>query len=233
MTTTLFAASHGTSSPHGRLAVSRLVDAVARAVSVPVVPGHVDVEQPDVASAIADSAGTTRAVIVPLLLSAGYHVHVDLAEAALTAAVPTLVTPALGADERLVDVVVMRLAEAGYDRTDSVVLAAAGSSDPRAVDDCRATGRMLAARLGANVTVGFLSASAPSLADAVAEARRDAPNARVVVATYLLAPGYFFDLVGRVDADVVCAPLLTPTSTPRQLVEIVIDRAREATAGPR
>jgi sirohydrochlorin ferrochelatase len=105
------------------------------------------------------------------------------------------------------------------------VLAAAGSSDERAVVDCRRAGELLAERLGVPVSVGFLSAAEPALPEAVAAARTAAAGAPVYVSPYLLAPGYFLDLVDAAGADVVAAPLLTPESTPPELVEIVAERA--------
>ena len=42
--------------------------------------GHVDVQQPDVAASLDAIPEGTPVVIVPLLLSAGYHVRVDLIE---------------------------------------------------------------------------------------------------------------------------------------------------------
>jgi len=221
----VFAASHGTSSPTGQAAVRGLVDAVAARLPAPVVRCHVDVEQPSVPSALAAAPAGTRAVVVPLLLSAGYHVYVDLAEAAAESPVPTTVAGALGPDGRLAAVLARRLDEAGWRPGASVVLAAAGSSDPRAVADCRRTGELLAARLGVPVTVGFLSAAEPRVADAVAAVRREAPGSPVFAAPYLLAPGYFLDLVAAAGADVVAAPLATPDSTPDELVDVVAERA--------
>ncbi|GAA4154514.1 sirohydrochlorin chelatase [Gryllotalpicola daejeonensis] len=231
MPVTVLAASHGTSSPAGQAAVRRLVELVGDALPVQVVRCHVDVEQPSVPAALAAVPAENRAVIVPLLLSAGYHVYVDLAEAADASPVPTQVTGALGPDRRLVEVLARRLSEAGYDGEASVVLAAAGSSDARAVDDCLRTGELLAARLSAPVEVGFLSAAAPTVAEAVAAARAARPQASVIVAPYLLAPGYFLDLVGGAGADVVAEPLITPESTPRELVDVVVDLARAAGLG--
>jgi len=221
----VFAASHGTSSREGQAAVRRLVERVAAALPVPVVGCHVDVEEPSVPTALAAAPADSRAVIVPLLLSAGYHVYVDLAESAAESPIPAAVTPALGPDERLVEVLAQRLVEAGHDRQASVVLAAAGSSDARAVADCLSTGELLAARLDTAVTVGFLSAAEPSVAQAVEAARAARRRAPVIVAPYLLAPGYFLDLVGQAGADVVAAPLLTPESTPQELVDVVTQRA--------
>lgn len=228
MSVTIFAASHGTSSPEGRRAVQGLIGRVAERLAAPVVSCHVDVEQPDVPSALAAAAPGSRAIIVPLLLSAGYHVYVDLAESAQGSPVPAAVAPALGPDERLVEVLAQRLDEAGWRPEASVVLAAAGSSDARAVVDCRRTGELLAERLGVPVTVGFLSAAEPRLADAVDSVRRAAPRATVFAAPYLLAPGYFLGLVREAGADAVAAPLLMPDDTPPQLVDVVVERADSA-----
>ena len=160
----------------------RLVDQVAASLAFPVLGCHVDVEQPDVPSTLASAAMRAhRAVVVPLLLSAGFHVFVDLAASAASSPLPATVTVALGPDIRLVQVLAARLAEAGYRPGDEVVLAAAGSTDRRAVADCHRAASLLACRLAAPVTVGFISAATPSLPEAVAIARRRTPDARVLI----------------------------------------------------
>jgi NAD(P)H-dependent nitrite reductase small subunit len=226
--TALVAASHGTSDPVGRRAVSALVAGVRAArPELTVHESFVDVQQPDVPEVLGAADADAAAVVVPLLLSAGYHVHVDLAEAADGAEIPTAVAGALGPDPRLAEVLVRRLHEAGVDLDDPrtrVVLAAAGSSDAGAVADCRTMGALLAERLGRPVSVGFVSAAQPRIADAVAAARSQA-SGHVAVATYLLAPGYFAELVGAAGADVVTAPLLRADAPPpEELVQIVLDR---------
>jgi sirohydrochlorin ferrochelatase len=228
----LVAASHGTSSPDGQAAVAALVDAVRRrAPKLVVADAFVDVQQPDVASVLDGLGPEHEAVVVPLLLSAGYHVHVDLADAVADAGHGPALAAAMGPDDRLVDVLVARLREVGLRIDDRVVLAAAGSSDARAVADCRIVGRRLAERLGAPVAVGFLSAARPSLADAVARTRATHPVSRVVVSSYLLAPGYFHHLAASVGA-VTTAPLLVPDAPPpTPLVDLVLDRHRRAAVG--
>ena len=228
----LVAASHGTSSADGRAAVAALVDAVRRAAPrVVVEDAFVDVQQPDVASVLDRLGDLPAAVVVPLLLSAGYHVHVDLAREVAQAAGAPVLAAALGPDDRLVGVLAERLAEAGLRGDDRVVLAAAGSSDVRAVDDCRVVGRRLAARLGRPVAVGFLSAARPSLADAIARTRATHPVSRVLVSSYLLAPGYFHDLAVAAGGDVTTAPLLrADAAPPASLVGLVLDRYAEALA---
>ncbi|MEE6272770.1 sirohydrochlorin chelatase [Georgenia wangjunii] len=220
----LLACSHGTSSRAGQRAIAALVEAVAaRRRDLAVVPSFVDVQEPDVPATLAE-IGERRVRVVPLLLSAGYHVHVDLARAARRAT-DAAVQRALGPDVRLARRLARRLDDAGLAPDDSVVLAAAGSSDARAVADCEAMGEMLGALLDRPVRCGYISAVQPALPDAVAAAREERPGARVVVATYLLAPGYFADLATACGADVVSAPLLLPGETVApEMVDVVLDR---------
>ncbi|WP_438853505.1 sirohydrochlorin chelatase [Agromyces sp. M3QZ16-3] len=240
----LVAVSHGTSSPEGRAAVRGLFDAVVAAVAerwADAAPEtrlcHVDVEQPDVPAALATLPDGEPAVIVPLLLSAGYHVHVDLAEAAAEArdgGREVVVADALGPDDRLITVLCRRLAEAGAGDDDPVVLVVAGSSDVRAVEACHRVRDALAGASVADVSIGFLSAAEPRLPDAIAAARAAAEAAgtdgRVAAASYLLAPGYFQDLAASAAPDVLAEPLLRPDDAPAELVEIVLDRYAEALA---
>jgi sirohydrochlorin ferrochelatase len=230
---TLLAVSHGTSSQEGQRAVAALVDSVARArAELDVVAGFVDVQRPDVPDSLAALDPLGVVVVVPLLLSAGYHVHVDLREELAAATEHTSVlAAALGPDDRLVTVLARRLNEAGLRSDDRVVLAAAGSSDQRAVADCAETARRLGMLLGREVGHGFISAATPRLADAVSDARALANGGRVVLASYLLAPGYFAALAHGAGADVVSAPLLVANRfPPAELVTLVGDRYDAAVA---
>ena len=86
---------------------------------------------------------------------------------------------------------------------------------------------MLAERLGREVTIGFLAAADPRVGAAVETARQGAE--RVVVADYLLAPGYFHDLATQLSGGApVARPLLDDDAPRAALVEIVIDRYRDA-----
>jgi sirohydrochlorin ferrochelatase len=228
----LLAISHGTASLAGQAAIQRLVDAVAdRLPEVVVRLGHVDVQQPDVAASLDALPRSQPVVIVPLLLSAGYHVRVDLKQQSAGHEGVTI-SPALGPDPRLVDALLARLAPLSPTSDDTVVLAVAGSSDDRANEDCRTIGAMLAERVGGSVTVGFLAAAEPRLGHAVSRAREaaaDGASRRVVVANYLLAPGYFHDLAVRLaDGSPVARPLLDDDEPAASLVELVVDRYRAA-----
>ena len=71
---------------------------------------------------------------------------------------------------------------------------------------------------------GSLTISAP--ADVVRDVRR--PGRRLVIVSYLMAPGFFFDRMQRCGADVVTGPLLDGGAVADELVSLVLDRFAEA-----
>jgi sirohydrochlorin ferrochelatase len=215
----LVAVSHGTSSPAGQAAVARLVDAVRRRLpDVIVSEAFVDVQEPTPEAVLDSSAGP--AVVVPLLLAPGFHVHVDIAESVSDR--DALAANVLGPADAITAILLDRLRAAGLRKTDAVVLGVAGSSDVRAHRSVDRAAARLAMRLGREVRVGHLGGSGRRVGDVVAEAR--ASGRRVVVATYLLAPGHFADLLLRSDADAVSAPLLDGGPPDPRLVQLVADR---------
>lgn len=205
MTATLIACAHGTRSPAGRTTIDALRAQIASLVpGTPVAEAYVDVHGPELGpvAALPRAAG---AVIVPLLLSTGFHTEVDIRRAAGAAPTPVTVARALGPHPLLADVLVDRAVAAGAAPGGPLVIAAAGSSNARAADDVEAMRALVAARWEGPVTVGYVSAMTPSVADAVIAAAAD--GAPVAVATYLLAPGYFADLVAAAGGSVTSAPL--------------------------
>ena len=225
----LVACAHGTRNPTGRRLIAELALA-ARALRPGLVTtaAFVDVQPPTVVDVVAGLSAEGRpAVVVPLLLSGGYHVHVDIA-GAVAAAEGTVAARPLGPDPRLVDVLHDRLVQAGADPRDpltAVVLAAAGSSDVRAVADVEGTADLLQRAWAGTVTTGYGSAARPPVPDAVVAARSKGAE-RVVVAAYLLAPGHFHDKLTGAGADAVTAPLLPD---PR-IAAVLLDRYDAAVA---
>lgn len=196
----LIACSHGTRSAAGQQVVDALRDAVRAARPGLVVEGaQVDVHGPYLADVVDRVCRDRDAVVVPLLLSSGYHVRVDIAQALERGGGRAVAAPALGPGPEVVEILLERLGSFHG----SVVLAAAGSSDARAQADVEAAVELLAGALGRPVTSGFLSAQEPSVADAVAAA---GPGP-VAVVSYLLAPGVFSARLASVGADVVTEPL--------------------------
>jgi sirohydrochlorin ferrochelatase len=225
----LVACAHGTRNPTGRRLIAELALA-ARQLRPGLVTtaAFVDVQPPTVVDVVAGLAAEGRpAVVVPLLLSGGYHVHVDIARAVAAHPAASAAAP-LGPDDRLVAVLADRLLAAGADPRDpltAVVLAAAGSSDPRAVADVEDTADLLQRAWAGPVTTGYGSAAQPTVPDAVAAARRGGAE-RVVVAAYLLAPGHFADRLAEAGADAVTAPLLPDD----RIAAVLLDRYDAAVA---
>lgn len=217
----LIACSHGTSSAEGQAAVNQLRDEMrALRPELDIREAYVDVQEPDLPGVVA-SLPDGPAVIVPLLLSVGYHVKVDIAEA-VQSRPNTFAAAPLGPDPRLAELLQQRLEEAGVQVSDAVVLAAAGSSDAcAAVDVEELAGQLNGLRTG-RIVVGYGASASPSVPEAVAEAHQD--GAAPAIASYLLAPGYFHDQLAKAGGAVVSAPLLPSTA----LAEIALARYDDA-----
>jgi sirohydrochlorin ferrochelatase len=151
------------------------------------------------------SVSDAGCVIVPLLLTGGYHLRADI-----PSATNAVVAAPVGPDRRLTTVLARRLREAHWDGERPLVLAAAGSADDRALADVHQTARDLGDLLGLDVPAAFLSAGEPRLADVSAAA----------VATYLLGPGRFADTVRGCGAGIVAAPL----GSDPLIAEVALDR---------
>jgi len=224
----LLAVAHG-SKQHAAIATIRaLVSEVERLAPVlDIQVAFVQDAEPSLPRAL-DAAGPD-VVIVPLLLSTGYHLTTDIAGAvtaidtAITAggaSAPRVAGP-LGPDPLLVTALTGRLAEAQVPPGTPAVLAAAGSSDPLAAGQVQAQADLLAADLGVPVMVGYAAAGQPTVGDAVSELRARTGQP-VAVASYLLAPGKFQDRLRRAGADWVTTPLGAHPA----VAALIIDRYR-------
>ncbi|QZT63144.1 sirohydrochlorin chelatase [Mycolicibacterium austroafricanum] len=209
----LLLVAHGTRKQRGVSLIGDIAAQVSAALGRPVRVAFVDVLGPTPAELL----GATRhepTVLVPAFLARGYHVSSDIpAHVAASGHGDVLVTRALGPDPALVRVLVDRLIESGWRPDDSVILAAAGTSDPAAMRDLHTTATWLSATIGARVELAFAATGEPRIADAVAGLRR--PGKRVVVASYLLSEGLFQDRLRDSGADVVTDPLGTHTGVAR------------------
>ena len=230
----MIACAHGTSSTQGAAEVNALRAGIAALrPGLDVREAYVDVQDPEL------PAGET-AVVVPLLLSVGYHVKVDIARA-VKSRPGTLAAAPLGPDPRLAALLDQRLREAGVTDNDAVILAAAGSSDPTAADNVEELAGQLRALRSNRIVAAYGASASPSVPEAVAMLREEAAGGagaglsagavdlggRVVIASYLLAPGFFHDQLAKAGADLVTAPLL-PSPV---LAEIALARFDAAVAG--
>ena len=184
-------------------------------------------------------------IVVPLLLTAAYHSKSDI-PAQLAAAghataghatagrVAVRCAATLGPHPLLLAALERRLREAGVcvesaaDRASTaVVLAAAGSSDPAA----NTTIADLAAdwqrdRGWRSVVAAYASAARPSPAEAVAALRADGAG-RVVVATYLIAPGYFADKIRAASVEAGASAVSGVLGAAPEVADVVLARYRE------
>ena len=243
--TPLVAVAHGSRDPRAAATVTELLSAVRARAARRGLGGlevraafldHCAPSLPQVLGSMPADGGS--AVVVPLLLTAAYHSKADIparlaAAAAARPGLDVVSAGTLGPDALLLAALERRLLEAVVAVGDageadsaatSVVLAAAGSSDPAA----NATIAELAARWARErgwraVLPGYASAAGPRPADCV-RALRDGGAQRVVVATSLLAPGYFADKIRDAahgaGADAVSAAL----GDAPEVADVVLDR---------
>jgi sirohydrochlorin ferrochelatase len=251
LTPSLVAIAHGSRDPRAGATVAGLL-ALARARASArglagleargAFLGHAPPAPLQVLPARAAQRGGDRDVVVlPLLLTAAFHSGTDipglLAEA--TAGLPRLrirYGEPLGPHPGLVRALERRLAEAGQDPADdpagtAVVLAAAGSSHPAAnAAIARMASGWQAARGWAEVRPGYASAASPTPAEAVTDLLRGGAR-RVVVATYLLAPGLFADRIRDTSLAAGAEAVSAPLGAADDVADVLLDRYEQAAAG--
>jgi sirohydrochlorin ferrochelatase len=216
-------AAHGTRDPAGVAVVHELVDTLrARLPGTLVLLAFVDVLGPRVREVVVGAPGPVT--VVPAFLSSGYHVRTDVPlEVAATGRNDATISHPLGPHPLLAGAMQERLREGGWRCGDAVVLAAAGSSDPRAVADVRTAAGQLAGEVGGRVRVGFVATGTPRIAPLVAGLRA-AGASRIAVASWLLAPGLFHHRLAAAGADVVAAPLGAHPAVTDRLVQLAVTR---------
>ncbi|MGV9450858.1 sirohydrochlorin chelatase [Streptomyces sp. NPDC003635] len=188
----LVVVAHGSRDPRALSTVRTLLDRVRELrPGLPVRLGHIELNEPLLPDTLA-ALDTDAAILVPLLLSRGYHVKRDIPEMAAHSGVRATVAKALGPHPLLVEALYDRLMEAGWEPGPgtAVVLAAAGSRDPESKVDAGRTAAALAERLGAPVVPAYATTAAPRVPDAI-RALTARGHHRIAVASYFTAPGRF------------------------------------------
>jgi sirohydrochlorin ferrochelatase len=237
------AVAHGSRDPRAAATVEELLDRVRRqaardgltglTVSAAFL-GHAAPSPGQVLGALPPGP----VVVLPLLLTDAYHSKTDI-PAVLRAAssrgrLEIRYGDTLGPHPLLIAALERRLAEAGVPAGDpgtSVVLAAAGSSDPAA---CAAISRIAAGwqalRGWRDVVPAYASAAAPSPAEAVSALLAGGAH-RVVVASYLLAPGRFASQIRAGALAGGAAAVAAPLGAAPELAGIVLSRYAAARTG--
>jgi sirohydrochlorin ferrochelatase len=214
--------AHGTRKQSGVAMVGDLAQRVSATLGKTVHVSFVDVLGPTPSEVLASMTGPT--IVVPAFLSRGYHVTTDIpAHVESAGHADVTVTEALGPGPQLVRVLADRLVESGWRQDDSVILAAAGTSDPSAQRDLHTMATGLSAITSSRVELAFAATGTPRVDQAV-ESLRQRGARRVVVASYLLSEGLFQDRLRASGADVVTEPLGTHPG----LVRLIANRFRRA-----
>ncbi|MFH8485867.1 sirohydrochlorin chelatase [Streptomyces longisporoflavus] len=230
----LVVVAHGSRDPRALATVTALLDRVRELrPGLTVRLGHIELNEPLLTDTLAASPGGA-AVLVPLLLSRGYHVKHDIPGAAASARhLDTRVAAPLGPHPLLVDALHDRLVEAGWpagpgSRTDAVILAAAGSRDPDSAADTRRTADLLARRLGVPVVPAFASPTEASALSVPAAVRALAARGRhrTAVASYFTAPGRFATQCAEAAPWIASAPL----GAHRAMARLLLHRYDQARA---
>ncbi len=216
----LVLAVHGTRSALGTRVSMELAEAVAQASGADVRLGWVDIHTPTLTDTLHELG---EAIVVPAFLTAGYHVSSDIPAAIAAAGGRATATPLVGADA--LPAVLDRLDAVGD--FDALVVAGAGSLRPRAVAEVQAVTRTLSRTVGRPALAGFVTASSPTVPDAVATLRA-AGHDRIAIASYLLAPGRFSEQLEDAGADAVSEPI----GVHPLLVELIVSRWRAALTEP-
>ena len=231
---TLVAVAHGSRDPRAAATVHKLLSALRDgqprldvraafldhcAPSLPQVLGSVD-----------------ACVVVPLLLTAAYHSKTDIPArlASVRASLPRLdvrYAGTLGPHPLLLAALERRLRETGdFPRAQtSVVLAAAGSSDPAANAAIAAlAARMRSAGGWRRVVPAYASAAGPRPDEAVRALRAADPASPIVVASYLLAPGHFADKIRDTALAAGAAGVSAVLGDAPEVAGVIMDRYQAA-----
>jgi sirohydrochlorin ferrochelatase len=235
----LIGVAHGSKDPRAAATVNELLAVVrsrARAwglTGLDVKAAFLDHCAPSLPQVLGSVEGAD-CVVVPLLLTAAYHSKTDIPAKLAAARLDVSCADTLGPHPLLLTALDRRLAEAGVaaaagDRAararTSVVLAAAGSSDPAANATIAALAAQWQATRGWHAVVpAYASAAGPRPDEAVRALLAGGAPGPVVVATYLLAPGYFADKIragGLAAGAAAVSPALGATA---DIADVVLER---------
>lgn len=214
--TRLVTVAHGTRTTAANAVAGEITRVAASALGMPGTAAYVELHPPLFEEVMA--ANADEAVVVPLLLSTGYHVRHDVPAAVARSAGPVVLTPALGPHPLLAAAQVARLHEAGVPPGRRVVMAAAGSRDPLTAADLERARALLAEAWGADVGLAVLSGPGQRPADVV--------RAGDAVSPYLLAGGFFADRAATECREAGARDVAAVIGAHARVVDLVVTRVR-------
>lgn len=227
--TTLVLTAHGSKDPRSAANARAVADDLARMrPGLDVRVAFCELNTPSLAEVLGDLPGD--AVVSPLLLANAYHARIDIPAQIAQSGAHVAQAQVLGEDPRLISLLRQRVTAWGISRHDDrvgVLVAAIGSSDPRANARTRqVASQLLVGTSWAGATTAFVTRPDPSLAEAAGRLRRQGAR-RMVIAPWFLAPGLLPDRV-RDFADDAGIELAEPLGAHRLVAETVLDRFDEA-----
>lgn len=226
----LVTVAHGTRVSAGNAVAASITAQASAVIGVPGVTSYVELCEPLLADVMTTPSLVQPTVVVPLLLSTGFHIKHDIPAAVEASDGPVLITRSLGPDPLLAAVQVRRLGAAGAHPGMPVVMAAAGSNDPDAVPDLAEAERLLSLAWGGPVFTATVAGKGRPLSEAIAEARG---HGEVALSTYLLSPGFFSRKAAGIASEHGVRHVADVMGDHPRIVEIVARRYRAALAAAR
>lgn len=212
----LVTVAHGTRKTTGNEVAVEITRRAAAQLGIDAVTSYVELCDPLLTDVLAGSSATT--VVLPLLLSTGYHLRQDLPAAVAGAGGRTTLGRSLGPHALLADAQVDLLRRAGAQPGSPLVMVAAGSSDELATRDLDRAGELLARAWGAPVRVATLSG--------LGRRPEEVVRAGDQVSSYLLAPGFFADRAARVAREAGATVVADAIGPHPLVVDLVVRRTR-------
>ncbi|MEV4277121.1 sirohydrochlorin chelatase [Actinoplanes xinjiangensis] len=224
--------AHGSRDPRAAASTEALARAVRRdRPEWTVRASYLDHAGPRPLDVLAALPGGSRAVLVPLLLTAAYHGRVDLPAVIRDASslpVRVTATDVLGpASPLLLAAVTRRLPPDGLD---AVVLAAAGTRDDTARGTIGDAATALGRHLGLPSAVSCASGPGER-ADEAVRRLQEAGARRVGMAAYFLAPGLLYDASARAAREAGAVAVAEPLGDAPELVRLVAARVEAVLSG--
>ena len=231
----LVALAHGSRDPRSSATVRGLVDEVRRLrPDLRIEPAFLELSEPGFDTVVEElvRVGYDEIVVVPLLLSEAYHAKVDVPSVIAEATsrhegLRIRATDVLGLEAAFLDVLDRRLREAlasaRVRELDALVLAAAGTSDPLAVQSINRLARLWGARHRLPTLAAFASASPPATGEAV-RAFRGQGRRHIAVGALFLAPGMLYDRAAELALEAGAVVVSEPFGADPEVARTVLAR---------